>query len=178
MHTITQFGEYHQGAQAGRSLAELFRELGTDINDLPRPTDEELNAIFEFIWAQNTIDRPYHSVMGFLTEILRRERYSTGIIQILGTSELIDLQQDYAPVSTLPIGSGIVMFGTWKGDLSDGDAWCLDIQADRVCCVPIGCPETKEEARISAYAAFHDLHYLEAHLRKAAELRGLLPRSR
>jgi hypothetical protein len=173
--TITQFGKFQHGADAGIALAKLFKELGTNIEDLEKPTDEELETIFRFIWAQNTIDRPYQSVMGFLSTILRRKGYSGEIMRVLGTSELIKAQREYAPMSTLPENSGLIMFGWWTGDLGDGDAWCLDIRADRICCVPVGSPETLDEARIGAYGTFHDFHYLEAFLRRSAELRGWLP---
>ncbi len=175
MNTITQFGEFQHGVDAGKSLTRLFRELGTDIDTLEKPTNEELETIFQFIWAQNTIDRPYKAVMGFFSTILRREGYSAEIMDVLGASELIEAQREYAPICNLPVNSGIITFGSWTGDIGDGDAWCLDIQKQRICCVPVGGPETVEEARLSAYGVFPSLHYLEAFLRKSAELREWLP---
>ena len=47
MDTITQFGKHEYGVKAGQSLAKLFRELGTEVADLPQPTDQELNTNLE-----------------------------------------------------------------------------------------------------------------------------------
>ncbi len=176
MDTITQFGEFQHGVNAGMALLKLFRDLGTEIDTLEKPAAGELDTIFQFIWAQNKIDRPYRSVMGFLSTILRRKGYSTPIMDVLGAVELIGAQRSWAPICHLPINSGIISFGSWHGDLGSGDTWCLDIQVDRICCVPVGSPESVEEARLGAYAVFHDFHYLEAFLRRSAELRGWLPK--
>lgn len=175
MDTITQFGTFDAGVAAGQRLLSLFRELGTDIDVLPSPSPEELERIFQFIWAQNTIDRPYQSVKGFLSTVLRRSTYDAKIMHLYGSSDLIEAQSEYAPLCNLPSASGIITFGYWTGDLSDGDSWCIDIRADRLCCVPVGGPESLDEARQTAYAIFHDFQYLEAHLRRSAELRGWLP---
>jgi len=172
---ITQFGTFEDGAKAGQLLIRLFRDLGTDVDRLTRPSAEELDRICQFIWSQNTIEHPYHSVRGFLSTVLRRETYCAEIMHVYGTTEIIEAQSEYAPICNLPSMSGMITFGYWTGDLSDGDSWCIDIRADRMCCVPVGGPETLAEARQSAYATFPDFHYLEAYLRRSAELRGWLP---
>jgi hypothetical protein len=175
MPSITQFGRFEDGVAAGLKLLGLFRDLGKRIDHLEKPSPAELETVFQFIWAQNIIDRESPSVRGFFTTVLRREGYGAEIMDVYGTSDLIDIQSNSAPICNLPAASGIITFGSWTGDLGDGDAWCLDIQGGSICCVPVGSPKTREEARLSAYATFYDFHYLEAFLRRAAELRGWLP---
>ena len=175
MSTITQFGEYQDGMDAGLALAELFKELGTDIDELERPSAVELEDIFQFIWSQNTITKPYQSLIGFFTAILRRETYSTEIVDIFGTTDFIKNQgEGCSSVWTLPQKSRIIAFGSWTGDVDDGDSWCLDLNAERIICIPICFPETIKEAQLSAYAVLPELGYLEGYLRKSSELRGYI----
>jgi hypothetical protein len=172
-----QFSDNH-----GDPLKEgdAFRHLIATVNPemvFPESTagyQSELDRVFDWV-ADSNEKRSLPYVNGFLSKILVPGGIRSNIIEIFGVDEVVSMQDEIAPICNIRKGSGIIQFGSWTGDYSDGDAWCIDLRASEIICIPVGSGyEDRDQTRAAAYGVLPNFSYFVSFLASSVLQRGWL----
>jgi hypothetical protein len=168
---------YGDPIKEGESLISLVKTLNPGV-EFPESTvayESELNSVFE--WVNNSLgyEKDFSYVNKFLSKILILGGFISDIVDIWGVDELISMQSEVSPISSLEEGHEIFQFGSWSGDLSDGDAWCVDMMHSSIICIPVGtdCADI-DEARSASYGRLPNFSYFVSFLASSAIQRGWL----
>ena len=168
---------YDDGVSAGDHMLALIRTIDPRLSDecgvfLGQP---ELEPVLTWITRQTRYNRPVPYVNGFLSRVLKPQGLRSSIVDLWGARDLIADQGNVAPICNVPAGSGLVQIGSWTGDRSDGDAWCLDLHHDCIRCIPVGSGDDDLDlVRLASYGVLPTFLYWVAYLRCSAYQRGWL----
>ena len=131
---------YEDGVQAGDDLMKVVTRYCHEPDSLPRLcTPKELEGVFEFV-VQRGKGRRLPYVEGFLSQVVRLTSIKRiSIIDLWGVDAFIENQEQYAPICNIPPEHQFIQFGSWCGELSDGDGLCIDFYDEYLRCLPVAC---------------------------------------
>jgi len=162
---------FEDGKRAGQKLLTLFADLGQAFELKPVPL-ETVEQLLQEVWSWSSKSKPSDVVVGFFSQILPADGYSSRVLNVWGADEFLLSQEDLAPVCNIPRDAGIFGFADWTG-LSDGDTWCYDVKYERVRCLPVSSGDgDADQSRLYSYGVSSDFHQLASYLRSEAELRN------
>jgi hypothetical protein len=172
MGKISTFSSFEEGARAGDKLVALVNEISPGTVSATPASERDVKPVLEEIWKHAPGGSEMPSVAGFFSRVLRRKDWQGAIIEMWGTENFLENQQQVAPICNVSPEEKMIQFASWTGE-GDGDAWVLDLgQTGCVRCLPVSMGgEDPMTLRAYSYGVFDDWHYLVAFLRCAAELR-------
>jgi hypothetical protein len=165
---------FTSGQLAAKPLLTLLAKFGEESMPLKPASVETVQKVLQEIWSCSTSGEPDERVLGFFSQILSERGYSSDILNLWGTDQLFYEQEHTAPISNIPMDSGLLAFADWTGE-SDGDAWCYDIKHGCIRCIPVDSGYADaDKSRLESYGVFPQFEHFAAYLRCEAELRGWL----
>ena len=163
---------FEDGQVAGQKLLKLFADIG-QLNILKPAPLNTVEKVLNEVWSWSSNSKPSDRVLGLFSQILSEKGYQSAILEIWGTDQFLDEQEDVAPICNIPNDSGIFAFAHWTGELSDHDTWCYDIKHRFIRCVPVSAgKEDADQSRLASYGVTSNFHQLSVYLRCEAESRG------
>ena len=164
---------FEDGVVAGRAVVDVAKRCSDEPAAFPVACDlQELEDVFQYAKDRGKGRRlPY--IEGFLSQVVRRQSSSDSILELWGVDHFVDNQSRYAPICNLPKEFQMIQFGSWCGELSDGDGWCIDFYDELIRCVPIGCGDEHgiDYLKRCTYGCFPTLRSLAPYLLSVAETR-------
>lgn len=158
--------KFEDGYNSALKLRKLLYSLNK--NKFPKSFNgyqNELNKIFEFSFKEENNENENLYVKGFLSGILIPGGINSDILNISSIESFINDQKNYCPVCLLEEGSGILSFATWTGDYEDGDAWCIDLCANEIICIPVSCGDKKRDVvRSNSYGILPNFNYFVSYI--------------
>ena len=168
---------YPDPTKEGDAFCELLKAVNPEIT-FPRSSasyQDQIDHVFNWLAEGKRAGRHLIYLESFLSKILVPGGIACDLIQVWGVDQIIGNQSEYAPICNVDDTCGLIQFASWTGDYSDGDAWCLDLIASEVVCLPVASGEAYRAAsREATYARLPNFSYFVSYLASSALQRGWL----
>lgn len=169
-----EFGfTFDDGVEAGKSVVDVASRCSADPTRFPGACDRsELEDVFRFVEKHGN-GRRVPLIEGFLSQVVRGRTNTDSLIELWGVSDFIENQSNYAPICNLPDEFQLIQFGSWCGERSDGDGWCIDFADELIRCIPVACDDDHgvDYLKRCSYGCFPTLKPLGSYLLSVAETR-------
>ena len=148
---------FEQGETEGRKLLDLCHAIAAS-------WESPLSGIkfgcskgkVEEYWARFPSHKPTDAMTGFLCTVVPSDLVDLGVVKLMPYDELIDYNDESAPLCNFSREIGFAGFAYWTGN-GDGDAWVFDLNDHSICSLPVGTyTETYDEICEDAYARSPD----------------------